>query len=560
MQEFQFIMIKPSHYDDDGYVIQWHRSVIPSNSLAAIYGLAEECAAQRVLGDDVRLALTAYDETNTAVHIKHIVKQINGKGGGGLVGLVGVQSNQFPRAMDIARPMRAAGIQVCIGGFHVSGCLAMLPDVPDDLREAQALGISLFAGEAESGGLAEVLRDAHRGELKPLYNHLNDLPALESVTVPFLPIESVRRTATRMTSFDAGRGCPFQCSFCTIINVQGHKSRYRSPDDIEKIIRLNAAQGVHDYLVTDDNFARNRNWEPLFDRLIKLREGEGVAADLVLQVDTLCHRIPRFIEKAARAGVFHVFIGLENINPDNLKGAKKRQNRISEYRSMLQAWKRAGVVTFAGYIVGFPNDTPESILRDIRIVQRELPVDFLEFFVLTPLPGSEDHRRLWEQGVPMDTDMNKYDLNHVTVDHPRMSREELDRAWREAWSTYYSTKHMATTLRRALASGIPARHVIVPMIWFWSSIFVYGIHPLEGGLIRRRARLNRRPGLPTDGVARFYFRYCIELLTTSVRLIGCLSRIAWIVLGVWFSPSRGTYVDESLAPAREGDFSNLVTR
>jgi hypothetical protein len=560
MREFQFIMIKPSHYDDDGYVIQWHRSVIPSNSLAAIYGLAEECSVQRVLGDDVRLVLTAYDETSTPIDIQHILEQISSKGGGGLVGLVGVQSNQFPRAIDIARPLRAAGIQVCIGGFHVSGCLAMLPDIPDDLREAQALGISLFAGEAESGGLAEVLRDAHRGELKPFYNHLNDLPALESVMVPFLPIESVRRTATSMTSFDAGRGCPFQCSFCTIINVQGHKSRCRSPDDIEKIIRLNAAQGVHDYLVTDDNFARNRNWEALFDRLIELREAEGVAADLVLQVDTLCHRIPRFIEKAARAGVFHVFIGLENINPDNLKGAKKRQNRISEYRSMLQAWKRAGVVTFAGYIVGFPNDTPESILRDIHIIQRELPVDFLEFFILTPLPGSEDHQRLWKQGVPMDADMNKYDLNHVTVDHPRMSREELDRVWREAWRTYYSTKHMATVLRRALANGLPARHVIVPMLWFWSSILVYGIHPLEGGFIRRRARLNRRPGIPIEGFVRFYLGYCIKLLTTSGRFIGCLSRIAWIGLCVWFGPSRGTYVDESLAPAREGDFSNLVTR
>ena len=88
-----------------------------------------------------------------------------------------------------------------------------------------------------------------------------------------------------------------------------------------------------------------------------------------------------------------MFIGLENINPDSLKGASKGQNRITEYRAMLQAWRKVGVLTYAGYILGFPNDTPESIARDIGIIQRELPIDILEFFMLTPLPGSKDHQR-----------------------------------------------------------------------------------------------------------------------------------------------------------------------
>jgi hypothetical protein len=339
--------------------------------------------------------------------------------------------------------------------------------------------------------------------------------------------------------------------------VQGRKSRYRSPDDIEKIIRANSAQGVRDYLITDDNFARNRNWEALFDRLILLRESHGVAADLVIQVDTLCHKIPNFIEKAARAGVFHVFIGLENINPDNLKGAKKRQNRISEYRSMLQAWKRAGVVTFAGYIIGFPNDTPESIRRDIRIIQRELPVDFLEFFVLTPLPGSEDHRRLWEQGIRMDPDMNKYDLNHVTIEHPHMSFDELQQVWSEAWRTYYSTTHLATIVRRAVANGIPARNIIVPIIWFWSSIFLYGIHPLEGGFMRCRTRLDRRPGLPIDRSVPFFFRYGKKLLTNIRRLVGFILRITWIGLRSSLSLARRTYSDQSLVAPNEDDLNGL---
>jgi hypothetical protein len=296
MRDFHFVMIKPSHYDDDGYVIRWFRSVVPSNSLATIYGLAEDCARRKVLGEDVRLILTAYDETNTRIDVERIIRQIRRDGGSGLVGLVGVQSNQFPRAMDIARPLRDAGIPVCIGGFHVSGCLAMLQGLPADIREAQRIGVSLFAGEAEGGRLERLLQDADRGALQPLYNHLDDLPPLDGAVTPFLPATRIRRTGTRMTSFDAGRGCPFQCSFCTIINVQGRRSRYRSPDDVERIVRSNDAQGIHDYFITDDNFARNRNWSALLDRLILLREDRGIPAEFTIQVDTLCHKIPGFVD------------------------------------------------------------------------------------------------------------------------------------------------------------------------------------------------------------------------------------------------------------------------
>jgi hypothetical protein len=120
-KRFTLMLIKPSHYDDDGYVIQWLRSAIPSNTLAVMNGLALDCKERRVLGDDVEIEIEAFDETNTRVHTERIARRLSG--GRGLVGLVGVQSNQFPRAMDIARKLRAAGVQVCIGGFHVSGCL-----------------------------------------------------------------------------------------------------------------------------------------------------------------------------------------------------------------------------------------------------------------------------------------------------------------------------------------------------------------------------------------------------------------------------------------------------
>ena len=173
--------------------------------------------------------------------------------------------------MDIARILRRNGIAVIIGGFHVSGCVSMLPELPPELKEAAALGISLFAGEAE-GRLDEILQAAYGRRLKPLYNFIQDLPALEGQPPPYLPGELIRHNLGNISSFDGGRGCPFSCSFCTIINVQGRKSRYRSADDIERLMRANHGSGVTTYFITDDNFARNRNWEAIFDRLIELRE------------------------------------------------------------------------------------------------------------------------------------------------------------------------------------------------------------------------------------------------------------------------------------------------
>src|SRR6185437_6225819 len=408
---FHFVMVKPTHYDDAGYPIQWLRSAIPSNTLACLNALAEDARRRAILGPGVEMRLHTFDETNRRVRPDKIIDMIRREGGRALIGLVGVQSNQFPRAVDLAQPFLAAGLPVAIGGFHVSGCIAMLPELPPDIKAAQAMGISFFAGEAEDRRLDEVLVDAYEGRLKPLYNHMDDLPQLAGEPPPFLPKQHVKRTSGSLSSIDLGRGCPYQCSFCTIINVQGRKSRIRSADDLEKIVRENVAQGIKRFFITDDNFARNKDWEPLFDRMIRLRIGEGMNIGFTIQVDTLRHKIPNFIEKAAKAGVRRVFIGLENINPDNLIAAKKRQNQITEYREMLQMWRNHGAITYAGYILGFPADTKESIARDIEIIKRELPLDILEFFFLTPLPGSEDHRNLWTKDIWMDGDMNKYDLN-----------------------------------------------------------------------------------------------------------------------------------------------------
>jgi hypothetical protein len=184
---FHLVLIKPTHYDDDGYPIQWVKAAIPSNTLACLSSLAEDASRRQVLGPDAAIRVHTYDETNRRVRPDLIVRIIRRAGGRALIGLVGFQSNQFPRAVDLARSFLGAGLPVCIGGFHVSGSIAMLPEMPKEMREAAALGISYFTGEAEDGRLDQVILDAWGGGLQPLYNYMSDLPSLEGTPAPMLP-------------------------------------------------------------------------------------------------------------------------------------------------------------------------------------------------------------------------------------------------------------------------------------------------------------------------------------------------------------------------------------
>lgn len=552
---FHLVIIKPTHYDDAGYPIRWFRALMPSNSLASINGLALDCRERKVLGEGVDIRIHTLDETSMRVDPWRWIRMVKRDRARSLVAIVGVQSNQFPRAVDIALPFREHGLPVCIGGFHVSGCLAMLDKMPAEMEAAQGMGISLFAGEAEGGRFEVVLKDAWRGKLKPVYNFLDEFPEIPGQPIPFIGEQVIARTTGRFSSFDLGRGCPFRCTFCTIINVHGRKSRFRTADDLERIIRTNHEHGINQFFVTDDNIARNRNWEELFDRLIWLRRKEGIKLRLLIQVDMMCHRIPRFIEKAVAAGVDQVFVGMESINPDNLAIVGKPQNRIDEYREMLLAWKKFPVVVTAGYIFGFPRDRKESFLREVEIIKKELPIDLLHFSYLTPLPGSEDHRTLVEQNAWLDMDINKYDLNHRVTHHPSMSDAEWEEGYREAWKQFYTIGHMTTVMRRVYALGSNKRRSTMNRLSLYGYFPMYrGIHPFEGGILRLRSRKDRRPGFRREHPLLFYPKNLVQQFGEMLGLCFFWLRLRIVRWRIERDPKKREYTDQaiSLTPQMDG--------
>ena len=192
---------------------------------------------------------------------------------------------------------------------------------------------------------------------------------------------------------------------------------------------------------------------------------------------------------------------------------------------MLQAWRAAGIITFCGYILGFPEDTAASIERDIDILKRELPVDCLEFFVLTPLPGSEDHQKLARAGVAMEPDMNKYDLEHTCTAHGRMTTDQWQRAYHHAWLQYYSMDHIETLLRRAIADGIPAKRLMLSLAVFRGMPLIEDVHPLQGGYLRRKVRRTRRPGSPPQNALFFYVQHWAGTFVKAGRFVALIWRM-----------------------------------
>ena len=541
-------LIKPSRYDDDGYVVRHWRGVLPSNTLACLDALTHDVAQRRLLGEHVWIETRLIDETVEKVRVRQIVHEARRGHARVIVGLVGVQTNQFSRARDLAVQLRAADVTVMIGGFHVSGVMAMFPDDPPDIAGLVATGTTVVAGEVEDYW-AKILSDAVNDRLRPVYNLLTDPPDLSTKPVPRTSKAYMKRFAMRhLGTIDAGRGCPFSCTFCTIINVQGRKMRCRDASHLRSVLQANHREGITHYFFTDDNFSRNKNWRPIFEELIEVR-ALGYDIGFMMQVDTISYKTPDFVELARRAGCSQVFIGMESINAENLQGAGKGQNDVSDYGRMATAWRDAGIVTHVGYIIGFPFDTRESVREDVRRLAEDIRVDQASFFMLTPLPGSVDHKRMVETGVPLDADHNSYDSFHTTMRHARMSAGDWVGAYRDAWRDFYSVDRMKASLRRS-----PRRtywNTLINFLWYKHSVVVDDAHPMVTGFLRMKGRHSRRPEMSVERLGA-YWRGRLREVARDMRL---RFRLMLELQEVWLQTRRRT--DTELLVA---DFLNRVAR
>ena len=435
----------------------------------------------------------------------------------------------------------------------------MFGEPTHELAAVMEQGVTLVQGEAENCW-EDILAECVDGTVQPLYR-ASGYPDISHGPVPRPAPGYMKKFALPdMGTIDCSRGCPFDCSFCTIINVQGRKMRCRSAENVLATIRDNYAHGINQYFFTDDNFSRNPAWEPILDGIIRLREEEGLdRLSFMMQVDTACHKIRNFITKAARANCTQVFIGMESINPKNLEAAGKRQNKVGEYADYIAAWHAVGVMTHVGYIIGFPYDTLESVRRDIDMLKNDIRVDQASFFMLTPLPGSRDHYELVRSGEPYDQDLNTYDGFHAVTRHPRMTADEWFRATNEAWDSFYEFDNLKSILLRA---GRKAYWNIFKNIMWYKNSILEPRHPMVAGFYRIKRRKEVRPGTPVMALAPFHAMRIRDIVRGIRKRIALFLPLPYRLSGPVFeppSPCSPSLGSRPVGPVPPGSCSGLRT-
>jgi len=169
---------------------------------------------------------------------------------------------------------------------------------------------------------------------------------------------------------------------------------------------------------------------------------------------------------------------------------------VNDFVNLIQAYHDHNITTHVGYIIGFPFDTRESVLDDVRRLANEIKVDQASFFMLTPLPGCQDHLEMVNRGDYLDPDYNRFDSFHETMNHPSMRPGEWQESYRSAWRFFYSLENMKQILLRTP----PDRYwdVFKNCIWYKSASHIEENHPMITGFFRLKDRRSRRPGYEID--------------------------------------------------------------
>ncbi|HKM99399.1 MAG TPA: hypothetical protein VJX23_02695, partial [Candidatus Binataceae bacterium] len=157
-------------------------------------------------------------------------------------------------------------------------------------------------------------------------------------------------------------------------------------------------------------------------------------------------------------------------------------------------------------------------------------------------------------GERMEADTNKYDAEHATADHPRMSAAEWQDIYQRAWHLYYSPAHIETLIKRAVACGMRTRRVTSMIFYFYGSHAFERVHPLQGGIIRRKPRSQRRPGFPRENALSFLVRRSREMVTTYLPGLWFFRRLERLRRKIENDPASKHYTDVALRPVSDDEF------
>lgn len=363
-----------------------------------------------------------------------------------LVGISSISSTA-PRAYELADFYRAQGLTVVLGGAHPS----FLP--LEGLEHADYI----ICGEAEEalpelinilengGNLAEVrnlcYKDGdtiHQNPWRPFLGDLDSLP------IPnYNLIHGWKGIHERgVVSIATSRGCPFNCSFCSVILLFGRKHRVTSIDRVIAEIRQNGLQSRHIFFC-DDNFTADRKrTKELCERII----AEGLNIEWSAQVRVESAKDPELLGLMAKSGCYMVYVGFESINPATLKAYNKSQT-VEGIKDCLVNFHKFGIKVHGMFVFGSEEDHYQ-VIRDTVKFSRRLDLDSLQYLILTPVPGTPFYKEMEAQNRIICRDWSQYDGHHTVFQPRQFTPYELQMETTRAMKKFYS---WPSVLRRLIA-------------------------------------------------------------------------------------------------------------
>jgi len=417
MTQLRVVLIKPSKYGLDGAVERFRKGYMPNATLWHIASLTPERIG------DVPVIVHTVDEyvwqdLDYLSLLHHDPDFVT------LVALVGVQSHQFHRALDLAAYARHHGVRHCIiGGPHPMTC---------GTTSLQSRGVSFALAEAELIW-QQILEDALAGELRPVYGSgqrwADQLP---SVVINPPSAADMARYGAPVLGLYPVRGCPYKCNFCSVIKISGRQVRSPSLESTIESLRRAKRGGVKIIKFVSDNF----NKFPDVRELLQAMIDEHLDLPFYCQCDAQIAKDPELVELLGRARCYEMFVGVESFNRKTLKAAGKYHNYPEHYAEIIRLCNEAGIRPHFSNIIGFPEDNEEEIRHHLEILKALRP-RITSFYILTPIPGTEQYEEFRAEGRIIEKNLDRFDGSCYTWAHPHLSREQLENLLYYCYVNYY---------------------------------------------------------------------------------------------------------------------------
>lgn len=359
------------------------------------------------------------NESDIRLLNENVGDKINYDEAADIIGIT-VTVDTLPRAIEIAREYRKRGVKVVAGGIQVTCC----PESAKGHFDVICIGY----GEKT---WPQIITDFKAGKLKESYSCIRILP--EEILSPAYDLLDHSKYLY-VNVVNASRGCPFKCEFC-YNSAQNIRNSFvnRRIEDVIADIRLLKRKHL---MFIDDNFIGNPKWTREFLEAVKplkIKWNAAVSANVV--------EIPGMLDLMKESGCKGLFIGFESLNEDSIKTAQKGQNNVAKYEWIISEIHKRGIMINASFVFGLDDDDESTFPRTLEWIVKN-KIETVTSHILTPYPGTAQHRRMHEEGRITSYEQELYTTSEVVYSPNKLTPQQLKEGYLKIYKDIYSFKNI----------------------------------------------------------------------------------------------------------------------